>query len=107
MAGEYFEQVYDIVRLIPEGRISTYGAIADYLSLGSARMVGWALRHCNHGHGDVPAQRVTNRKGELTGRHHFKPPELMAELLRDEGISVEKDKVQDFDKYFWHPQELD
>lgn len=107
MAREYFDQVYDIVRLIPVGRVSTYGAVADYLSLGSARMVGWALRHCDHNNGDVPAQRVVNRKGELTGRHHFKPPELMGELLRDEGVPVDNEKVQDFDKYYWHPEALD
>ncbi len=101
----YFEQVYEVTRSIPEGRVSTYGAIADYLSLGSARMVGWALRHCSFADELVPAQRVVNGKGELSGRHAFDPPELMAELLRSEGVSVENDKVKDFKKIFWHPQE--
>lgn len=93
--------------MIPEGRVSTYGAIADYLSLGSARMVGWALRNLTTVNGDVPAQRVVNRAGELSGRHFFKPPGLMAELLRAEGVEVFNDKVADFKTSFWHPRELD
>ena len=106
--GSYFDQVYDITRLIPEGRVSTYGAIADYLSLGSARMVGWALTQCTRsGNLDVPAHRVINRKGELSGRMHFKPPKLMQKLLESEGIKVKEDRVVDFDELFWHPQELD
>lgn len=101
----YFEQVFDVARNIPEGRVSTYGAIADFLALGSARMVGWALKHCNFSEELVPAQRVVNSKGELSGRHAFDPPELMAELLRAEGVNVSKDKVQNFKNVFWHPQE--
>ena len=104
----YYEQVYEITRLIPEGRVSTYGAIADYLSFGSARMVGWALTHCNKtGNLDVPAHRVINRKGELSGRMHFKPPGLMQKLLESEGVEVKNDRVVKFDELFWHPEELD
>jgi methylated-DNA-protein-cysteine methyltransferase related protein len=103
MAKEsYFEMVYDVVRCIPEGRVTTYGTIASFLSLGSARMVGWALNNC-FGSGDVPAHRVINRKGELSGRAHFKPPNRMQELLEKEGIKVENDQVLDFEKHFWNP----
>ena len=102
----YFELVYEVTRKIPKGRVTNYGAIADFLSLGSARMVGWALNQC-HGIKDVPAHRVVNRKGELSGRLHFKPPSSMATRLRKEGIKVKNDAVVDFDKLFWHPRELD
>lgn len=104
--NHYFEQVYEQTRLIPEGRVSTYGAIADYLALGSARMVGWALNKCDlTGNGDIPAHRVINRNGELTGRAHFKPPQLMQRLLESEGVVVKNHKVVDFKNLFWHPQE--
>ncbi len=102
----YFELVYEVTRKIPKGRVTNYGAIADFLSLGSARMVGWALNQC-HGMKDIPAHRVVNRKGELSGRLHFKPPSSMATRLRKEGIKVKNDAVVDFDKLFWHPRELD
>lgn len=102
----YFELVYEVTRKIPKGRVTNYGAIADFLSLGSARMVGWALNQC-HGMKDIPAHRVVNRKGELSGRLHFKPPSSMAARLRKEGIKVKNDAVVDFDKLFWHPRELD
>ena len=106
--ASYFELVYEITRLIPEGRVSTYGSIADYLSLGSARMVGWALTQSNQNSmEDVPAHRVVNRKGELSGRAHFKPPGLMQELLESEGVEVKNERVQNFDQHFWHPEELD
>jgi methylated-DNA-protein-cysteine methyltransferase-like protein len=98
----YFEQVYDVVRCVPPGRVTTYGTIASFLSLGSARMVGWALNHC-FGAGDVPAHRVVNRNGELSGRAHFRPPSLMQERLEAEGIKVEYDKIVEFDKLFWNP----
>ncbi len=98
----YFEQVYDVVRCVPPGRVTTYGTIASFLSLGSARMVGWALNHC-FGTGDVPAHRVVNRLGELSGRAHFRPPSLMQERLEAEGIKVENDKIVEFDKLFWNP----
>ncbi|MFT4761060.1 MAG: methylated-DNA-protein-cysteine methyltransferase-like protein [Paraglaciecola sp.] len=100
----YFEQVYEVARLCPEGRVTTYGAIADFLALGSARMVGWALRHSFSAE-PVPAHRVVNGKGELSGRHQFPSPTMMAELLLSEGVEVKEDKVQDFKKRFWHPSE--
>ncbi len=107
MADEsYFELVYKIVRRIPHGRVTTYGAIADYLALGSARMVGWALNKSFSSDG-VPAHRVVNRKGELSGRHHFNPPGLMRELLEQEGVPIEEDRVLNFATLFWHPQEID
>lgn len=102
----YFDLVYEVTRQIPPGRVSTYGAIADFLSLGSARMVGWALNQC-HGMKDVPAHRVVNRKGELSGRVHFKPPSSMAARLRKEGVKVKKDQVTEFESLFWHPREMD
>lgn len=101
----YYDLVHGITRLIPKGRVSTYGAIADFLALGSARMVGWALNK-SFNSGDVPAHRVVNRKGELSGRIHFSPPSKMQELLEQEGIKVENDKVVDFNTLFWHPREL-
>lgn len=102
---KYYENVYDVVRLIPEGRITNYGAIASFLSLGSARMVGWALNAGLH-IGDVPAHRVVNRKGELSGRGHFATPTLMQERLEAEGISVIDDKIVDFDRLFWSPDSI-
>ena len=101
----YFQQVFETVRLIPEGKVSTYGAIADFLALGSARMVGWALNKCGGEEEVVPAHRVVNRKGELSGRNNFGHPEIMAELLISEGVPVKNNKVQDFNQYFWHPAE--
>lgn len=98
----YYEQVYAVTRKIPRGRISTYGAIADYLALGSARMVGWALNKSFNGSG-VPAHRVVNRKGELSGRNHFPSPTLMQELLENEGIKVVDNVVQNFDSHLWVP----
>jgi methylated-DNA-protein-cysteine methyltransferase-like protein len=103
--NHYFEDVYDVVRSIPEGRVSTYGAIADYLTLGSARMVGWALRNLTLPHRDVPAHRVVNRVGELTGRNHFGDPNLMQALLEAEGVEVTEDKVVQFKSLFWHPRD--
>lgn len=101
----YQELVFDITRLIPPGRVSSYGAIADYLALGSARMVGWALHNCLPQDG-IPAHRVVNSKGELSGRAHFNPPSLMQQLLEAEGVKVEKDRVVHFKEVFWHPEEL-
>ncbi|TAK39767.1 MAG: MGMT family protein [Saprospiraceae bacterium] len=101
----YFECVYDVVRRVPYGRVTTYGAIANYLALGSARMVGWALNHCFKGNG-VPAHRVVNRNGELSGRNHWPTPTMMQEMLENEGIPVANDQVQNFDKFFWDPAEL-
>lgn len=104
----YFELVYYVTQKIPKGRVTNYGAIADYLSLGSARMVGWALTQSHKSSmGKIPAHRVVNRKGELSGRVHFGTPTLMQELLEKEGVEVVNDRVVDFDGHFWHPQELD
>ena len=98
----FFEDVFEVAKLIPKGRVTTYGAIAKYLgTAGSARMVGWAM---NQSHGsEVPAQRVVNRLGLLTGKHHFENPNRMEELLSKEGVEVRNDKVQNFDKVFWDP----
>lgn len=101
----YYDLVYGITRLIPKGRVSTYGAIADFLALGSARMVGWALNKSFSRDG-IPAHRVVNRKGELSGRVHFPTPTMMQEMLEQEGIKVVDNKVQNFKELFWHPQEL-
>jgi len=105
--NHYYEDVYDIVRLIPKGRVTTYGAIADFLALGSARMVGWALNQCAKSDGSkVPAHRVINRKGELSGRAHWNPPSRMQALLESEGITVKNHIVHDFDTLYWHPESL-
>ncbi len=102
----YFQMVYDVTCLIPKGRVTTYGAIADYLALGSARMVGWALNHLPKDN-EVPAHRVINRKGELSGKMQFPSPTTMQERLEAEGIKVVNDRVQDFDNIFWHPSEIE
>ena len=101
--ANYFQKVYYAARQIPRGRVSTYGAIADYLALGSARMVGWALNNNSLSEHGVPAHRVVNRKGELSGRNHFPTPYMMQELLENEGIEISNDKVVDFKNLFWHP----
>lgn len=98
----YFDMVYSVVQLIPRGRVSTYGAIANFLALGSARMVGWALNKSFTGH-SVPAHRVVNRKGELSGRVHFPTPTMMQQLLEQEGVVVEDNVVKDFEQLFWDP----
>lgn len=98
--------VYSVTRLIPAGRVSTYGAIADYLALGSARMVGWALNRSFNGE-SVPAHRVVNRKGVLSGRNHFPTPTMMQELLEQEGVIIIENRVRDFERLFWHPAELE
>jgi methylated-DNA-protein-cysteine methyltransferase-like protein len=100
---DFFERVYEVVRKVPEGRVTTYGAIARYLgSVGSSRMVGWAMNNC-HAVGGVPAHRVVNRKGLLTGKHHFPGTDLMEQLLWNEGVEVKKDQVIEFEKLFWDP----
>ena len=101
--NNYYQQVFDTTRLIPYGKITTYGAIADFLALGSARMVGWALNK-SFAEG-VPAHRVVNRKGELSGRNHFPSPTMMQELLENEGIQIIDNKVANFKDHFWHPKE--
>lgn len=105
---DFFDQVFQVVRLIPKGRVTSYGAIARYLGMArSARMVGWAMNASHSASQKVPAHRVVNSSGLLTGKHHFKNPEEMQELLEAEGISIKKDKVQNFREVLWEPiQEL-
>jgi methylated-DNA-protein-cysteine methyltransferase-like protein len=100
-ASNFFDDVYEVVRLVPKGRVTSYGAIAHYLGVkSSARMVGWAMHGCPKG---VPAHRVVNSAGLLTGKHHFKPPRAMQERLEKEGIKVVKDKVKNFADLLWDP----
>lgn len=108
--NHFFDEVYQVVRLIPKGRVSTYGAIAKYIATGkSARMVGWAMNKAGSVSPKVPAHRVVNRIGLLTGKHHFKDgPNTMQKLLEKEGLSVVDDQVQQFEQLFWDPMiELD
>ena len=105
-SGEYsfFGDVYDVVRQIPKGRVTSYGAIATYLGTKlSARMVGWAMNAAHVAKPPVPAHRVVNRNGLLTGKAHFTPPSRMENLLKKEKIQVKEDKVVDFKKIFWDP----
>jgi methylated-DNA-protein-cysteine methyltransferase-like protein len=100
----FFENVWDVARLIPKGRVTSYGAIARYLGTGrSARMVGWAMNAIGGVKPKVPAHQVVNSQGLLTGKHHFKTPTEMQELLEKEKIKVENDQVVDFKKLFWDP----
>jgi methylated-DNA-protein-cysteine methyltransferase related protein len=99
----FFEDVYEVVKLIPAGRVTSYGAIGAYLGMkGSARMVGWAM-NAAHARLEVPAHRVVNRAGFLTGKHHFSTPTAMQERLEAEGIRVIKDQIQDFTSIYWDP----
>jgi len=99
----FFENVYEVVKLIPKGRVTSYGAVANYLGAKrSARMVGWAM-NASHGLEDVPAHRVVNRVGLLTGKNHFETPDRMEILLKQEGVKVLNDKIQNFKKVFWDP----
>jgi methylated-DNA-protein-cysteine methyltransferase-like protein len=102
--SDFFEKVYEVVKLIPPGRVTSYGAIAKYLGTGgAARMVGWAM-NASHSHPEfVPAHRVVNRTGLLTGKHHFDTPGAMQELLENEGVKVENDQIIDFKTHFWDP----
>ncbi|MFP9114085.1 MGMT family protein [Flavobacterium sp. RHBU_3] len=98
----FFEKVYEVARLIPYGRVTSYGAIAKYLgATRSARMVGWAMNAV--GERDVPAHRVVNRVGLLTGKHHFEGTNLMQQLLESEGVAVRDNKIVEFNTYFWDP----
>ena len=99
----FFQKVYEVVKQIPEGRVTSYGAIACYIGAPqSARMVGWAM-NAAHSLPDVPAHRVVNRKGLLTGKFHFGSIHLMEQLLINEGVPVKADQVQEFERYFWDP----
>ena len=101
--SDFFEKVYAVVRLIPRGKVSSYGAIAQFLgAAGSARVVGYAM-NASHQFEDVPAHRVVNRKGLLTGKHHFSTTDAMQRLLEEEDVNIVNDQILDFDKHFWHP----
>lgn len=103
-SDHYFDQVYDMVRCIPQGKVCSYGTIANYLSLGSARMVGWALNQLKGNVTDIPAHRVVNAKGELSGRLMFGDNgERMGKLLKKEGVLIENYKVKNLEKFFWQP----
>lgn len=103
LKNNFFDEVYQVVRLIPRGRVTSYGAIAKYIGAGkSSRMVGYAM-NAAHNMLDVPAQRVVNRNGLLTGKFHFPTPTAMQELLEADGVRVENDTVKDFEKVFWDP----
>ncbi len=102
----FFSLVYEVARQIPTGSVTSYGAIAAALGTkSSARMVGWAMNGCHRVKPKVPAHRVVNRNGMLTGKHHFNPPGIMEELLKKEGIKVKNDQVLEFKKLFWDPVE--
>jgi methylated-DNA-protein-cysteine methyltransferase-like protein len=102
----FFEQVYQVARLIPFGKITSYGAIAAYLGTAkSARMVGWAMNGAHKLKPPVPAHRVVNRIGLLSGKAHFETPDTMQQLLENEGIEVKDNQVVEFTKHFWNPME--
>ena len=104
MEPDFFQRVYEVVKLIPFGRATSYGAIAKYLGSGrSARMVGWAMNASHTALDSIPAHRVVNRNGILSGKHHFGGSDIMQQLLESEGIEVVDDKIIDFRKVFWDP----
>jgi methylated-DNA-protein-cysteine methyltransferase-like protein len=103
-SSSFFDDVYDVVRQIPKGRVTTFGAIANYLGTKlSARMVGWAMNGAHQVSSGVPAHRVVNRNGMLSGKAHFGTPTRMEELLKKEKVKVENDTVVRFEKLFWDP----
>lgn len=102
--SDFFDQVFQVVRLIPKGRVTSYGAIANYLGAkSSSRVVGYAMNAAHTQTEYVPAHRVLNRNGQLTGKHHFSTPYLMQELLEKEKIKVENDTVVNLQKHYWDP----
>lgn len=102
--SSFFQRVYEVTRMIPHGRVSTYGAIAAYLgSPGAARMVGWAMNQSASASPFVPAHRVVNRVGLLTGKHHFDGTDLMQELLENEGAIIDNNRIVNMDEMFWDP----
>lgn len=104
MSDNFFEKVYEVVKLIPYGKVTTYGAIAKYIgSPQSSRMVGWALNSTKYNLGHIPAHRVVNRNGELSGKVHFRTPTMMQQLLENEGLKIKNDKVENFDFFYWDP----
>jgi len=103
--NDFFDQVYQVVRLIPTGRVTSYGAIAKYLGAAkSSRVVGYAM-NASHSLKNIPAHRVVNRNGLLTGKMHFETPDAMQKALEAEGLTVKDDQIQDFEKMFWNPLE--
>jgi methylated-DNA-protein-cysteine methyltransferase related protein len=103
--SSFFEAVYDVVRQIPKGRVTSYGAVAAALGArSSARMVGWAMNNAHNIKPKVPAHRVVNRQGLLTGKMHFGEPQLMQQLLEKEGVCIKNDQVTDFREKFWDPE---
>jgi methylated-DNA-protein-cysteine methyltransferase-like protein len=101
---DFFAMVYEVVKQIPKGRVTSYGAIAVYLGMGrSSRMVGWAMNGAHFQDEYIPAHRVVNKQGLLTGKHHFGTPERMQQLLEEEGVVVQNDRVVQFDELFWNP----
>jgi methylated-DNA-protein-cysteine methyltransferase-like protein len=101
----FFDKVYVVAKQIPYGKVTSYGAIATYLGAAkSARMVGWAM-NASHGNDEIPAHRVVNRNGLLTGKIHFDGTNLMQQLLENEGIIVKNNQIQDFENVFWNPSE--
>ena len=104
--GDFFEQIYEVVKLIPRGRVTSYGAIAKFLSAAkSSRVVGYAMNACHEYDPAIPAHRVVNRNGLLTGKMHFSSPTKMQELLETEGVVVEQDQIQSFPLIFWDPND--
>ena len=105
-SDNFFDKVYKTARLIPFGRVTSYGAIAEYLSAArSARMVGWAMNKSHNQTEQVPAHRVVNKKGLLTGKHHFDGTNLMQQLLENEGVVVIENQIQNLEEVFWNPSE--
>jgi methylated-DNA-protein-cysteine methyltransferase-like protein len=102
-SANFFDKVYEVAKLIPFGRVTSYGAIAKYLGAAkSARMVGWAM-NASHNNNEIPAHRVVNRIGLLTGKNHFDGTNLMQQLLESEGVVIKENQIQGFDKIFWDP----
>jgi methylated-DNA-protein-cysteine methyltransferase related protein len=103
MESPFFDNVFEVAKLVPKGRVTSYGAIAAYIGMKrSARMVGYAM-NASHSDKSIPAHRVVNRNGMLTGKHHFKGPDEMQKRLEKEGIKVKNDKIVNFEKHFWDP----
>ncbi len=101
----FFDKVYEVAGRVPYGRVTSYGAIAEYLGTrGSARMVGWAMNAAHSAANNIPAHRVVNRNGVLTGKHHFGGPMVMQQLLENEGVEVVNDRIVNFGKLFWDPR---
>ena len=104
--NDFFDKVYIVVRQIPEGKVTSYGAIASYLGAKkSARLVGWAM-NASHGDNSIPAHRVVNRIGLLTGKHHFGGTKVMQQLLENEGIVIKANKIQNLENFFWDPRKV-